>query len=323
MQDKNIWSHKNKAEIQVLADQLNEAIKNKNIKDVVVIFSNSENLRGLVVNRGEKNINLIFILEGFNLLISKEKEKLSLENIAPDKILEIVKINNLPEQIIAELSDVGYHLRDKELFMKVNDCVLENEKSLDNKQLRGRIIHNQSTWEEMINFDSKKAITLNLEALQLARENDDKILEHKIKFGLKISKLKIIEGEKGIKPKERIEDFQELSDVLIENGNYYDGARAKVEAAIGCYDLALLYKKEVNRLSELASLFELAKDLAKEAVAIAHEHGFATLEVTSQEMLDRICQELDLNRSAKQYGQKAKNARDKYNYKSNLKIINK
>jgi hypothetical protein len=162
-------------------------------------------------------------------------------------------------------------------------------------------------------------LKLNKEALGLARELGDVVLEHKIKYGIKYSKLKTQKGDKGITPLERAEDFAELSKALAENGSIIDSARASIESAKGYFELACLQSSDTARQSDHKKNLEESRIQAEKALEVASEYGYSNLEVLAHEILGEIYRKMDQGDISDQYSEKAKENRDKYNYKTLIK----
>lgn len=116
--------------------ELDEALKSQNQDEIKKLLQEPDTLRSLVVRRGKQNKNYKILLDGFNLLT---KEKFgpgeNLMSMNGEKLIDFLHEANLPEQILAEITDIAYHTRNPELFFKYIRIIIKGKDQLENKEI--------------------------------------------------------------------------------------------------------------------------------------------------------------------------------------------
>jgi len=288
--------------------ELEEALKSKSLDEIQKLLQEPDTLRSLVVRRGEKSKNYKIFLDGFDLLV---KEKFgpgeNLMSMNGKDLIDFLHEVGLPEQILAEITDVAYNNRNKELFFKYLRIIFENEENLKDKEMFSRAQHNLASWEATVNKDFQKSININRKILEETQPFGREVLVQKAKFGL-------LHGKK-LRSKDKAKDFNEIAASMEKLGFFEGSVRAKQEAARAYLELA---KNQTGNLryNNLDKAQVLALDSLKQSIDIKYPNA----EINSRRILANIYSEMgkkkEYQRKTISFGKKAEKLANDYEYKT-------
>lgn len=254
-----------------IADDLESAIREKDIKILEKIFRDFKALRSLIISRGPQGIKLRLIDDGFKLLIKKDRIQISQVKIIP----WLLK-NKIPEIDLVILAEVYFHLRDKNNFDILFNLIEDNKDKFNDPSVYYWILHTQASWESSVEDNSDKAIDLNKKVVADINIHNDQVLYWKAKFGLTYNK-KLL-------PKQKAKDYLEFAREMKRLDSDFHAFKMEIEAARALLDLSKQQKENDESFLNL----EKAKVIALEALKVSKEIGYVNLEIISCEILSRI-----------------------------------
>jgi len=298
-----------------------EGALNLNDNDSVKkILLDPQTRESLITNRGKKSENQILLLEAMNNLISSFSDKENLSTIDGKRLIDILHKENIPETFLLDAISSAYHIRDRNLFYKlINEVVLNNRSLLKDDLTIEYAKHHLATWKGVVELNKEEARLIND---KIGQETEDSILQTKAKYGRVINSENIKIREKGkIFENEIIPGFSQEKD-------YADKSRAIQELAL----INLTKAKNINTSLKPSNLkdretrdklIEKTIEMSEEALKIAKEIGYSNAEIVSYRILADAYEFLysitgnkeDYNLS-KKFRKNAKNREEIYGYKS-------
>lgn len=315
----NIWTTINLKELHIARKELITALNTGDKEKIAFILRKMQIIRAFVINRNPAHGSHALLLKSFLMLFKRKIELYELPDCDFSEVFDILSKYALPEQLIAELSDVLFHERNRPAFFYLSDNIVKNQDKIKNKAVIAKTKHNLATWAENVDNDNNLSLSLNREALGLAREAGDVILEKKIKFGLKNTKLKTDIGGEGIKPAERLKDYLELAEFFIKHNCEHEAGRAYIEAGVGAFDLACLQSNDSARTNEYQKNISQAKKLAETSLKIGEKYEYTNIIILSFDLLSNIYKQNEDYKQAELYENKSKQIRESINYLTWLK----
>lgn len=315
----NCWKIYNSEETKKKAHVLREAILKDDTKSVISFFSDAILLRSLIVMRGIKDVYYLLLQAGFKTIFTEAfpgKEKVY--TVSAVAVAEWLVHNNIPEQVLNELSHCAFHLRQQDEFEKIADYIIKNTSAWNNRQIVARALHDMANWKGVCG-DAAAAIEGHKKAIEEARVSHEKVIEIKSRFGLSFYKglIKKERSEKEyLKPKERADDLLVLAHELEKLGVPYDAARATIEAARALLALAMRQDGKQRKETLLR-----AKDLALSSLKQAKDVSYPHAEISARKILSVVYSVLGEHRKKASYRKQADELLKDFLYKTEKDLL--
>jgi hypothetical protein len=298
-QEQNSYSIEKSDATRDRAGEIEAALRDGDADAIQKVLQNPEAVHGLVLRIGAKGRNLELLEQSFNFLLKTRfgagAELSEFESSKGPELIGFIREVGLPEQILTEISECAFHAGEDKKFFKILKFIYLNQEHFQNQQVVARAIHDMASWQGT-HQHKETAISLNQEALGMARKTGDVILERKVQAGLSINKT--------LPPRLRAEDLVKIATELElkEKGVDYDAVRLRIEAAGALLELA---KRQTGSLRE-ENLIK-AKNLALEqGLKGVMEIDYPKAEILARRILTDIYEELGDKKKSTSYAAGAK-----------------
>lgn len=302
----NNWKiHKDKNDTQKIASDLKMALKKDDYLTVLSLLSSPINLKSFVVRRGEKGEYYDLILDSFLFLLKKDLSFQQIQEIKSKVLIDFVHKKELPEIILSEILAIAFHKRDEKLFKYILDVILKNKKLFKNIEVTAFALNIWGAWLGVVEKNHEKNIEVNKQALAIARDHNLGVLECKALFAL--CDHKGHRKEKILKPRNQVDDYENLSKKFMDLGIDYDSFRCDIELALSYLNLS---KKQVgkDREKNLEKALLEAKKAQKNARKMVYPNALIRIKNILSDIYEQNGNEIQSSRYAKE----AAKLREKY-----------
>jgi len=274
------WIARPPKEVIEVVGSMPDALAEKNPSRIQEILKNPGLWRGVMLNRENNNQNLLLLQAGFDRMFEEEFGKTDdIYHVDSERVLDWIHKIGWPENILSEMINLSYHMRDELRFFRLINIVFSNENKFSDPSVYPRAMHDLATWQSMVEKNPSRAIETNKQVIGLSRGIGDQVLETKAGLGNVYNN--------SWKPKDKIIAFEKYRKIFEENGDEVEAVRAMVEAA-NAYTALAQRQWEGSQKIENDNL-ERAEFLAEEALKKSHElGGYTNAIVRANEALQKV-----------------------------------
>jgi hypothetical protein len=239
------WEIYDKESVYEKIEEFESAYDHEDEELIIQNLRDPKFLRTSIINRGEQNNNLLLLQKAFDLILQNQfGPDESVLTLSSQEIIDFIKEAEIPEQILAELTSIGYHTKNGQLLYRVLEIINEAEENgiLQNSTVSLTAHHNEATWLAS-RMDNQEDLALQInqelakqaqeqEVAKQAKEEDAKRIGLKSSFGVAYNK-------PNLKPLQRVEDFHKIAIGMQEIGHDYDAIRAIIESTFWRYNYSI------------------------------------------------------------------------------------
>lgn len=262
--------------------KLEDSLEKSDSINVGKLLKDEIGVKSLIGIRGE-NGGCLNLIKNAILFLFKEKG-LQIEKVFESDTsswFDVFHEQKIDEKNLDYLMRVTFHLRDKRTFNFLKKLTLDNKANFINIHVYYWLLHGIASWEHVVKNSFESSIEKNIEVLKNMQENGDQVLYWKAKSGLAFSK--------SLSPKLKIEDFLKVGKELEELGDLFEAFRSYIEAARASLDLSKQQGTQAIGFEKLRD----AEKIAKEALMVSKEIGYANIEIIATEVLKDVCEEME------------------------------